>query len=255
MPGFSFRYLTDRKVTDSMKVFAALGVFFCHCFPQVNFFGWLFVSVFFFASGVGYARKKTVNLADLLPLYGVWVAYIALYSLVNCDLRLFLPHCWYLVIYGLEVLLVRFLRKWEGVFLVNCIVAYAMVLTGEFTFPWYASFMAFPFGMYLVQGCKDWSFKILFLITLLIPLWLLSYLSVIILGTICTRINLQALAPYTKHFYFVHYLFCCLFGMNAWGRSMSLTDCTPLQLLLALSCSCLFSYLVTTIIQQKKGTC
>lgn len=246
--------LTSRRSTDGMKVFGAVGVFFCHCFPQVNVYGWLFVSLFFFASGVGYARKRSFSLAHLLPLYGLWAAYIVFYSLVNGDLRLFLPHCWYLVIYGLEVLLVRFLRKWEWVFLVNCVVAYFMFSSGEFTYPWYASFMAFPFGMYLVQGCRDWAFRLLFLFTLLNPLWLLSYLSVCLFGFIARLFDLSALAPYTKHFYFVHYLFCCLFGMNAWGRSMSLTDCTPLQLLLALSCSCLFSYLVTTIIQQKKGT-
>lgn len=222
-----------------LKAFAMAGVFACHCFDFVNYWGFLFVSVFFFVSGYGLADKRKDVLFRLPRLFLFWAFYLVLYGLVTGRFTYQLPHFWFLPVYCLVLLFWRFSDGVLTLFLLCCLAALSFYFL-DFNFVYWSSLIAFPFGVFVRRyGMPKLFYPGFFLIGFLAVVFgipgrwfmLLGFLGVIF--SFRRRLLLLCdLGFFSQHFYFIHYLFLYVCGVQIAPNSLSV----PFVLALPLSC-------------------
>lgn len=250
-----------KKESSALKVFAMMGVFACHCLDWVNYWGFLFVSVFFFVSGYGLDHKGRSSLLRLPYLFTVWAVYLVFYSLVCGQFVYRLPHCWFLVVYSLLMLFIRITDK-LFVLLILCVITALSFWYLDFTFPWWASLIAFPFGSYVRRyGFPDFCSSCLFVLGLLAVLSGIPGRWLMVLGWLGMLWKVRAymlpiapLATISLNFYLVHYAWLYLFGVHLCPNSLKMPWMGAV--LLAMACSIVSAYFFTLFFgfaRQGKG--
>lgn len=237
------------------RVLMALCVFLCHVFEQLNYYGFLFVGVFFFMSGYGMELKQKRLLSLVrLPKY---LCYYLWFSLLYFMFFMSFPYpsSWFLVVYFAVMLLYRFFSDWLVLFVSFLIMSFFFMYCGMYG--WGTSFGAFLFGMIFTRMRFDFKHVLIFL-----PLSLFLFLHyefgawgfiplfawiVLSLSSLSFLSFLVSLAPYTFFFYCSHCFCLGLFGAT-WTLGGS-PAFVPVFSAFVLSCvfsvffkDCLFSY-------------
>lgn len=247
------------------RVLMALCVFFCHVFERFNYFGFLFVGVFFFMSGYGmeYMNKRQFALVRSIPyiLYFVW------FSLVYFFLfRVWVyPSGWFLVVYLQVMLIYRFVGNIYGLLWSFIGLGLFFALLG-FNYGWCASFGGFLFGVFFARNQSAFTLPV---VLSLAPLSLIAVFRVeaafwcliplfswFVLRFSCIPFlkKIAFCGDYTFYFYCVHCLFLGLFGVT-WtlGGSPSFCPCF-FAFVLSIFCSVFFkNYLFNYPKIQKAG--
>lgn len=218
--------LTKRQ-SDGLKVLCALLVFACHCNETINLAGFIPVSVFFFVSGYGLtfsAKNPLYRVPRLLLLYGFFVM---LYSLVAGEIYWGIPSCWFLVLYAVELLAFRIRPSWWFVLLFDFVLMFFFWL-GGFSYVWWFSFVAFPFGMFCARSKDVPRFTYHWILSAVLGFVGLIYtkgfpvfgwffclpFTVLILNMRNVLEHVSSLAWLTIPFYFVHILLLDMFGVR-----------------------------------------
>lgn len=219
------------------RVMMALCVFFCHVFEWFNYFGFLFVGVFFFMSGYGMeiGNRRKESLERLVPYIFLFAWFSLLYFFFY---RVWVyPSGWFLVVYFVVMVMYRFLSNIYALAVAFLVFGVFMYFCG-FENGWSASYGGFLFGVYFA---RNRSFYVLPFTMLLVPvsimffyrveisLWFLIPLFSWLVFLVCSLPFLRflsSLSRYTFYFYCVHCLILGLFGAT-WtlGGSPSVMGC------------------------------
>lgn len=209
------------------RVLMALCVFFCHVFERFNYFGFLFVGVFFFMSGYGmeYMNKRSFALTRLIPylLYYVWFSLIYLFFF-----RVFpYPSSWFFIVYFLVMMIYRFVTNIYGL-LCSFIGLAAFFAFLDFEFGWSASFGGFLFGVLYARKQFPFTFvnTLFFAFTPFVlllswrieaSLWFFIPLFSWCVLSFCSfpfMRKIASLSDYTFYFYCIHCFCLGLFGVT-----------------------------------------
>lgn len=211
--------------SNGLKVLSALLVFFCHCSPIINMWGFVPVGCFFFLSGYGtfYSNKNPIN--RIIKFLFIYCLIVCLYSSFKGSFWWNLPFCWFFLIYAIQQIFYRFFHNWKLICLLDFILSLILWRLG-FNYPWYTSMILFPLGLAYANGFS-FSRRVLsfmFLIGLLLffysygfPLlmWCLSIPAVfIMLHYKSVYSPLCKLGYLTLPFYLIHCLFLNLCGVR-----------------------------------------
>lgn len=213
--------MLDKKTFSAARVLMMVCVFFCHVFRDFNFFGFLFVSVFFFMSGFGNSFSRDRSLVRLVPYILIFFFVDLLYSLTYGQIVLFdYPSSWFLVVYFSVCLLYRFL---PFSFLVPGFLLFALFLwILDFHWVWWASFPGFLLGVFVHRyGLFSWSLSLVailisfVLVFLGCPFWQWGFIPFFVLAVLRLSRLLLFVAPISSisfDFYALHVYFLGLFG-------------------------------------------
>ena len=204
----------------ALKFVGMVGVFFCHCFPLVNYFGFLFVGIFFFVSGYGLCGRHRYDLRRVLRLALVVLAYAGFFWAVSG--RVDMPYWWFLVVYSLLLLFMRVSGESLLRLCIFCSVLVVVFVLLEFDYVWWASFVAFPLGHWVR---RRGAFPLLPFPFLAVGLalflcgvnshWVALFGFLSLLWRFRDRLLFLApLGRLSTHFFFVHPLFLALFGVR-----------------------------------------
>lgn len=249
----------SRTESFSLKAFAMAGVFACHCFDFINYWGFLFVSVFFFVSGYGLAGRNKTVLFRLPRLFVLWAFYLVIYALVR-PFTFYLPHLWFLILYCLVLLFYRFVPGvFENfLFVVFCSLCFWLL---DFNFVWWSSFIAFPFGLYVRKYGFPFSsffslffFPAFFLLICGFPVrWLMVLAFISFLWHFRSFVSFLApLGLISDHFYFIHFftLYLCGVQLAPGSFSFPLYLGIPLALILSFSYAAFFRYFFSLVLKK-----
>ncbi len=210
-----------------LRGLAALGVFFCHAFPYVNLFGFLFVAVFFYLSGYGFrvtgrAENRRLPLIyvfrKVYPLFALFVLFSlpSVYFLGRFEL---LPSSWFLFPYALILFGLCFLRSEFVFLLVGAFCLFFSLDADFFCYPWASSWFMFFVGYWgfkkslfpvFVAWCCCFYFNPFTLFTFPMAFAFVGLLFLL-------RARLGAFYEFglvSMPFYVVHYLPLSVFGVN-----------------------------------------
>lgn len=216
--------LLSRSTFGVARVFIALCVFFCHVFESFNYFGFLFVGVFFFMSGFG-MEKSSYRLVALVRVFP-YIFYFVFFSLLYFVFFFKFPYpsSWFLIVYFLVMVLYRFFSRNVYVLTFAFVFLAGFFMFLDFNWVWSASFGAFLFGVFFARNERSFTLKIvsfLFPLSFLIvfdcipALWcVLPLFSWLVLYVSSFRIFrvFAWLGQYTFFFYCVHCFFLGVFG-------------------------------------------
>lgn len=213
--------MLEQKTFAAARVLMMVCVFFCHVFRDFNFFGFLFVSVFFFMSGYGNSFSRDRSLVRLVPYILVSFFVDMLYSFTYGRVVLFdYPTFWFLVVYYVVCLLYRFV---PFSFLVPAFLFFAFCLWFlGFHWVWWASFPGFLLGVFVHRyGFFSWSFCLYpFLVSLVLYVWdfpfwqwgLIPFFVLAVLRLSRFFLFLTPISSISFDFYALHVYFMGLFG-------------------------------------------
>lgn len=205
------------------RIFMALAVFFCHVFQSFNYFGFLFVGVFFFMSGYGMEVKHLCSrsLTRLIPLIFLF-AFCSFCYWIRFHVFLY-PSSWFFVVYFVLMLFYRFVSDLRILTILFVLFAFFFYFL-QFSWPWEASFGGFLFGVFFARYPSYFTLRNCFILVPLILflqifpfsvfLWFLLPLFsffVFSLSSLSFFRLLIPLAPYTVLFYCFHCFFLGLF--------------------------------------------
>lgn len=207
------------------RFFMALAVFFCHVFEPFNYFGFLFVGVFFFMSGYGMEKsdRRYSALVRLVPYLLYFVFFSMLYLAV---FRVFIyPSSWFLVVYFVVMVLYRFIRNFYLLCLSFVVLAVSFMLL-DFNLVWSASFGAFLFGVFYARNPRSFTLVnvlsfvpgvLLLYYRLDFSLWfIIPFFSWLVLSVCSWRgfRFIASLGDYSFFFYCVHCFVLGCFGVT-----------------------------------------
>lgn len=251
--------------TDGLKVIMALWIFFCHVFPDVNFFGFIPVSVFFFIAGYGLFGRSAECINRLSRLFLVYCLFVCMYSVFAGNFFWKIPVAWFLLVYALQMIFYRVTKSVIGVFLLDVILLVIMAKL-DFNFPWYSSMVAFPLGLQLRKNPNLFHrypfywlavlvFSILASFAFGMPFynWGVVFCWLSFVHRFCFVFEgFSGFSRYSMPFYLGHYMILAILGVcGDFGRELAF-DSRVFTVFLGFFLSCFLAFVVNKFLQIAK---